>query len=447
MDDNGDGRFDDVPPNDGNPDGSNVLRVADRFTGWTRQLILNKDGNVRPVFANALTALRGAPEWQGVLRYNQFAQTAVAYAPPPWVEDRAGWKARIWSDDDDSLTTEWVQRQGIFIKSHEVASAVQTVALENKFNPVQDYLNGLTWDGENRIEEVMPAIFGAESNAYTRAVFRCFLVSAVARAMQPGCKVDTVLIMEGDQGLRKSTAMLELFGSEFFTDDMPDLGTKDAAITAGSAWCIELAELTGMQKKDVEVIKAFITRRIDNFRPPYGRRNVQIARQCILVGSSNDDAYLKDATGGRRFWPVRCGAIDIERLKEARDALWAEAVALYRLGPGEGGEWWLIDADVQAMAKVEQDDRYEGDPWEPLIADWVDAKAVVTVEDILMKCLEVAKSDLTTAGRMRVAKALKRAGWVKDRRRLPGQKGPVVVWVSPGSASTPDMLGGENEPV
>src|SRR5262249_9639861 len=152
-----------------------------------------------------------------------------------------------------------------------------------------------------------------------------------------------------------------------FTDDMPDLSTKDASLATAGVWIIEPSELDAMTRADVNRVKAFLSRRIDRFRPPYGRRFVKFKRQCIFAGSVNDTEYLKDDSGGRRFWPVRCSVLGLEALGRDRDQLWAEALVRYR----RGEPWWLKDPELIAAAVQEQDDRFSGDPWQPVIGEWL----------------------------------------------------------------------------
>jgi predicted P-loop ATPase len=320
------------------------------------------------------------------------------------------------------------------IKDREVAQAVEMVAKENSYNPPKDYLDGLNWDGEARLETLLPKIFGAEPIPFVVAALRCFLIGAVARVYEPGCKMDTMLVLEGPQGIRKSTAVRELFGEANFTDDMPEFGTKDASITAGSAWCIEIAELSAMvsRRKENEVIKAFITRRVDNFRPPYGRRNIKRPRHCVLAGTTNADDWMRDDTGGRRYWPIRCGEIDVELLKTNRDQIWAEARAMYLLGPDDGGAWWFTDPVLMEEARREQEARSVVDPWERLVLDHVATRRETTCEQILMEGLSVNKGDLKTADQMRIANILKQAGWRKKRVWNKGN-----VWFAPDSQPLP----------
>jgi predicted P-loop ATPase len=411
----------------------NIIDATGVFADWRNKLLLNGGKKPRAILANVATAFRHAPEWKAVLGYDIFADETTLLQPPPWAQDRQGWQPEAWTDADDTRATEWMQRQGILVKDRDVALAVQMVARENGFHPVMDYLDGLTWDCENRIETLLPKIFGVEPTPYVQTAFRCFLIGSVARIYEPGCKMDCMLVLEGPQGVRKSTAVRELYGERHFTDDMPDLGSKDAAMTVGSAWCIELAELSAMvgRRKEVEVIKAFISRRIDDFRPPYGRRNVKRPRHSVLVGTTNaTDDWMRDETGGRRFWPIRCGAIDVELIKVYRDQLWAEAVALYQLGRNEGGAWWFTDQAIIDEAREQQEARTASDPWAPLVLGFVGGMSQTTGEEVLTKCLMVSKGDLKKADLMRITGILKGAGWSKRKVQIEGRPRGWV-WFSP----------------
>jgi predicted P-loop ATPase len=215
--------------------GNVVFDATGMFGDWRNKLILNDMKKPRAVLANGVSGFRHAPEWNGVLGYNKFADEVTLVLPPPWVTDRQDWKPRPWTDDDDTRATDWLQHQGIMLKDREVALAVQMVARENGYHQVLDYLDGLHWDGEPRIETLLVKSLGAEPTSYVLAALRCFLIGSVARVYEPGCKMDTMLVLEGRQGARKSTWVRELYGEAHSTDDMPDLGTEDAAITAGSA--------------------------------------------------------------------------------------------------------------------------------------------------------------------------------------------------------------------
>jgi predicted P-loop ATPase len=238
-----------------------------------------------------------------------------------------------------------------------------------------------------RIDTWLSAYLGAEGTEYARAVGSRWLISAVARILRPGAKADCCLILEGQQGIRKSTALRTLAG-EFFTDELADLGSKDAAMQTRGVWIIELSELDNLSHSEVARIKAFMSRTTDRFRPPYGMRLVESPRQCVFAGTVNHSTYLRDETGGRRFWPITCGRIDVEALVRDRDQLWAEAKARF----DAGGVWWLDSEELVRMASDEQTERYEGDPWEEVIGRWTDDRSNVSISEVLEKCLQ--KSEL-----------------------------------------------------
>ena len=289
-----------------------ATRPAAAFSiDWREDLLLNEDGELRPVLANAITALRGAPEWDGVLWHDAFATRTVARRPPPWMGRPKQWSDTPWSDRDDALVADWMQHQGIMVPMSIAGQAVEVVARDRDFHPVREYLDRLTWDGTSRLDTWLLRYLGAEDTPYHRAVGRRWLVSAAARIYAPGCKADCALILEGPQGIRKSSALMEL-ASPWFTDRLSDLSSKDAAMETRGVWIIEIAELDTMGRAAVSTIKAYMSRTQDRFRPPYGKRLVDLPRQCVFAGSVNPEGgYLRDPTGGRRFWPAVCGAIDL----------------------------------------------------------------------------------------------------------------------------------------
>jgi predicted P-loop ATPase len=211
--------------------------------------------------------------------------------------------------------------------SVEIAGqAVQAVAKDRTFHPVCEYLDALSWDGIKRIDTWLSVYLGAEATDYTTAVGARWLMSAVARIYRPGVKADCCLILEGSQGLMKSMSLKTIAGP-YFTDEIADLGSKDSAMQTRGVWIIEIAELDSMTRSEVGRIKAFMSRSTDRFRPPYGKRLIESPRQCVFAGSVNHSTYLRDETGGRRFWPVACTRILIEDLARDRDQLWAESQA------------------------------------------------------------------------------------------------------------------------
>lgn len=226
-----------------------------------------KDGTPQPirVVANAIIALRHAPEWEDVLAFNEFSQQTITQRPTPWRKKADS----VWLDVDDSLACEWLQREeNILVTTAMVAEAVQTVSRENSFHPVRDYLKALTWDHKPRIERWLTDYLGSADSPYVRAVGRRWLISAVARVEKPGCQVDHVLLLEGPQGIRKSAALRELVGDEWFSDHLSDLGSKDSRIDLLDKWVVEMSELVAMRRGiALERVKAFLTARSDHYVP------------------------------------------------------------------------------------------------------------------------------------------------------------------------------------
>jgi predicted P-loop ATPase len=329
-----------------------------------------------------------------------------------------------WTDEDDLRATEWLQLEGISVRSEITGQAVEVVAREASFHPVRSYLNGLKWDGTRRLDGWLHRYFGADDSTYTTEVGSRFMISAVARVIEPGCKADCCLILEGPQGMKKSTALRVLAGP-WFTDEIADLGSKDSAMQTMGVWIIEIAELDAMSGPSMSKVKAFLSRSEDRFRPPYGKRVIRSKRQCVFAGTVNHNTYLNDETGGRRFWPVKCDApsIDIEGLIGVRDQLWAEAMHEYQ----HGKPWWLDTPELNRLAAEQQADRYEEDAWDELIVTFVAGKPSVSVQEILT-FLGKERQNWTHQDRCRIGRCLRAHGWIqhnlgsraaRERRYLP----------------------------
>ncbi len=410
------------------------IKAAEPQIDWRTLLICrqNKGGAPQPLplLANAITAFRQAPEWKGVLGFNEFSLQVVTRRPTPWGKQVSS----RWIDVDDSLATEWLQREGgIFVSSNTVAEAVQTVARENGFHPVRDYLKSLVWDEVPRIDTWLMDYLGCTDSQFIRTAGSRWLISAVARIFRPGCQADHVLLLEGPQGIRKSSALRALVGDEMFADHIADLGSKDSRLDLLGKWVIEMSELVSMRRGEIERVKAFLTARADHFRPPYGRRAVDVPRQNVFAASTNDGQPFGDATGNRRFWPVRCGDVDVASIERDRGQLWAEAYQRYR----QGEAWWLDTPELNLLARQEQEERYEPGVWDDIILEWVEdphqradlSSGVtipitpwygsepnkVTISDILIHAIGKDKDRLTQADRNQVARCLTHDG------RLPKQ--------------------------
>ena len=293
------------------------------------------------------------------LRYDEMRERPIGNGTVPWDASRT-LNSEQWRDEDDLGLRIWLENKFNLsgeVSGTKIADAITSVAWDNRFHPIRDWLNTLQWDGEPRLDTMLIDFLGAADNEYTRAVSRKWLAGAVARVMDPGCKFDYMLVLESTkQGIGKSTFGAILAGDEWFNDDMVSMQGKDAIEALQGSWIIELAELHTFSKSEVEHIKAFISRRNDKMRPAYGRRIRVFPRQCIFLGTTNEETYLKDASGNRRFWPVLCHIprMDVDKLRAERDQLFAEAVHRYK----SGEPLYLEDAKIEERAIKEQSLRF-----------------------------------------------------------------------------------------
>lgn len=393
--------------------GAQVAVATQPSTNWRNGLLLNMNGSVKALLANAITALRFSSEWSGVLAYDDFALNTVALRPAPWMPSDISLPLS-WSGTEDILAADWLQHQDISVPLHVAGQAVEAVAKANRFHPVREYLESLTWDGTHRLATWLNTYLGVEPSPYASAVGSRWMISAVARIFAPGSKADTCLILEGPQGIKKSTA-LRVLAEPWFAEEIAELGSKDASMQLQGVWIVEIAELESMTRADVGRVKDFMGHLTDRFRPPYGQRTIKVPRQCVFAGSVNHSTYLRDETGGRRFWPVDCKApvIDVDGLTTVRDQLWAEAVFLFH----EGKAWWLDSPELNRRAAEEQADRYEGDPWDELILPWVESRDSVSITEVLSYCIEKKKDTWTQADKNRVARCLRARGWERFNAR------------------------------
>jgi predicted P-loop ATPase len=379
---------------------------------WKSDLLRSEHGAPKPLLANAITLFGQAPPFAGLIKLDEFAARIMLLGTPPWENSARTWEPRPWSNSDDIRAAEWLQRQGIAVNPNVAGQAVTVIAERQRFHPVIDYLDQQKWDGQARLATWLTRYLGAQNTPYNSHVGRCSLIAAIARIRRPGSKVDTMPILEGAQGLGKST-LLRLLFAPWYSDEIADFGSKDAAMQLSGAWLIEISELDAMSRADAGRIKSFISRTTDRYRPPYGSRVIEQPRSCVFWGTTNSDAYLKDETGGRRFWPVKIGKIDLDGLAVARDQLWAEAQHAFT----SGEKWWFEDQEVQAAAADEQRARYEGDPWDNLIGKFVATRSFVTIPQILKEAFDLPAGQWGQREQIRVARCLKSLDFVRKQKR------------------------------
>jgi predicted P-loop ATPase len=379
-------------------------------------LILDEARKVIANLANLILILREAPKWKGVLGYDEFNARVVIRQRPPWGEEVAD---TPWTDHHDSLARVWFQNEKISPSAGDVGRAVQAAARHNPFHPVRDYFDSLVWDKEPRLESWLQTYFHVEDSEYVRAIGPRYLISAVARIFQPGCKVDHVLVLEGPQGRQKSEGLRTLaIKDSWFTDRLSHVASKDAALEIAGVLIVEIAEMDALTKATSSTTKAFLTRRRDRFRPPFGKHTINLPRQCVFAATINPPAggYLKDPTGARRFWPVACqGMIDRDGLENVRDQLWAEAVYRFKAG----APWWLETPQLEALATVEQSARFVIDPWEERIRDWLGDRNDISLSEVLEHGLGLAPEAQTQSAQKRIVGILMRMDFAKHRPRTP----------------------------
>jgi predicted P-loop ATPase len=381
---------------------------------WSDDLVLDDAGGVRPLLTNLILFLREHPNWKGVLAYDEFNARVVIRKRLPWGDETLD---ATWTDHHDSLTRTWFQREDIAAQHGDVGRAVQAAARANVFHPVRDFFDALVWDGTPRLDSWLSAYLHADDTEYARAVGPRFLISAVARIYKPGCKVDYTLVLEGPQGKQKSEALRILaIRDDWFTDRLSHVASKDAAQEIAGVLLLEIAELDALTKASSSAVKAFLTRRFDRFRPPFGKYLIKLLRQCVFAGTVNPAAggYLKDPTGARRIWPVAChGVIDLEALERDRSQLWAEAVARFNAG----AKWWLETPALEALATAEQALRFKEDAWKGPILKWLGKRQDASIAEVLERALKIAPRDQTHSAEIRVANILTQLGFTKYRAR------------------------------
>lgn len=387
------------------------VKQATAPSGWKAKLRYDDNGDLRPTLANLVTILNHHPDWRGTLFYDEFSGDILKRKPPPFPNAKLG----EWADLDSSKTHVWLEEQFDLSKLSTLAvdEAVAVVADLHSIHVVKERLEPLHWDGKPRLKTAAIRYFGAEDNAVHRFVFQAWMVGAVKRIYEPGSQFDNVLVLEGKQGARKTTA-LRVLGSPWHAESITDAGNKDSLTTLRGKWIVEFSEFDALNRVENSRIKQHISATNDVYRPPYGRRSITVPRQNVFAATVNPEKYLKDETGARRFWPVRCGQqLDIEALRRDCDQLWAEAVHLYR----QGEQCWATP-DMTYLTEA-QEERFMDDPWEEHLIEFAFGKPEIQVRDALSH-LGVYVSQQTQADKNRVVKILGRLGYVCKRFKRNG---------------------------
>lgn len=342
--------------------------ITDEEEDFLSKLKRDNKGNPESDVFNCLLVLKQDPALKGKIRLDEFAHRLVVIDDLPW---RGKDETPYWTDTDDACLRNYFATKYLIKGKGIIDDALQEVTQDNKFHPVRQYLTGLTWDGECRVDTLFIDYIGAEDTDYIRAVTRKWMCGAIARVMEPGVKFDTAIVLYGAQGLGKSL-ILERLGRKWFNNSLVDIKTKDALEQIQGSWINELAELAPTYKNDNEIVKAFISRTSDRFRSPYGRRTEEYPRQCVFAGSTNNLMFLKDRTGNRRFWPItgdkdRKTKNAWELSKEEIDQLWAEAFTYWA-----EGEPLVLEGELEEEALRIQLSHTEGGELVGLIEEYLE---------------------------------------------------------------------------
>lgn len=387
---------------------------------WTGLLRRNGNGTIYPDLANVLIALRNEPSIAEAFTFDEMQQETMVHKSLPLAPGAGAGEAppKRLADDDVTRVQEWMQHSGMPKVGREtVGQAIEARARERRFHPIRDYLQGVKWDGKPRLNTWLKTYMGAEgSDNYLAAIGSMFVIAMVARVMDPGCKCDYMLVLEGEQGVMKSLACKALAGEDYFSDDIGDMGNKDAKQHVIGKWLIEESELANFTRASTETLKSFLSRTHEKFRPPYGKNQVVAPRQCVFVGTTNRSDYNKDETGARRLWPVRVVTrIDVEGIKRDRDQIFAEGVERYR-----AGENWWPDPEFEAeIIRPEQAERRSIDAWQQPIDQWLEGRRSdkVSVMEVAFGALFMERARLGTADQNRVKSCMSLAGWKKEDQR------------------------------
>jgi hypothetical protein len=374
---------------------------------WMAELRRTSKGELKASFGNLVRILMHDPEYAGKLRLDEM-QGAVSLADVDVTDALVS-----------SIRVDIEQRYAIQPGDAETARAVQLVASKNAFHPVRDFLKCLKWDGVQRLNDVALKILKVRSDseeeaALAKLLVRRWFIGLVARPLAPGCKMDTALILEGAQGIGKST-FFRLIAGEWFSDTEMALD-KDAMMQLRGAWIYEWAELDVMGRQSVTRVKAFLSSTEDKFRPPFGRTPATVPRGGVIVGTTNNQDFLHDPSGSRRFWVVSVSVIDKGLLRAQREQLLAEAVAAHL-----GGERYWLDEEEEKQREALAIRFADSDPWEDRVLEFAAAQQRVRTQDVMLQALNVPMDRLTKQYEMRVGSILRRAGYHREQARVGGK--------------------------
>lgn len=388
----------------------------DESPKWVKYL-LRKNGDIQPCLANVVDIIENDDRWKGVLAFDEFAQRVVKLKSPPFWNGKG--TIGEWDAQDDARLAMWITKIWRFnVSTSMVLESVEVAARNNIVNPPKEWLESLKWDGKKRLLGWMTRYMGVPDNEYTQRVGVWFFMGMVKRVTDPGCKFDYCLVLEGPQGRRKST-LLEAIGGEWFGDTDLDLHNKDAMSALRGKMLYEISEMGALAKAESSKQKSFLSRKYDEYRPVYGRREIRVPRKVVFAGTVNDWEWNKDPTGGRRFWPIEVSLhIDVDGLKEVRQQLFAEALARVK----DGQRYWPTPDEQEKLFDKEQLKRTIHESYIDGLDEWVAQRALevhpeFTLYDAATKCLNIDAKGISRDIQTRIGNALRQLGCKRVEKR------------------------------
>ena len=382
---------------------------------WRDLMLYDQYGKAKASFGNLCLIFRNHARFKGRLGYNEMSLAPQLDGKP--VEEAHFEDFR-----------EWFEREERIIPPVEaLQSAMLRVARETSWHPIKLYLEGLRWDGEFRLIRLATDVLGSKEHPLTASMMRKTMIAAVARIFEPGCKLDTVSILAGEQDRKKSTFWTGLFSKAWFNDSTIDVHDKDGKLIARKFWCSEWAEIDAIfASKDRSVLKGFVTSPTDNFRAPYAKNVESYPRSSIFVGTTNEPTFLVDPTGSRRYWVIPVEKeIDVALLEEWRDQLWAEAVMAYRDGRAQkvGFLWWLSPEEESMRRDMSEQYQVE-ETWEDDIAKFAKKRTLAresfSTNDVQKLAMDMDASKQTVMTAKRVSSILRKLGYDQVFKRVDG---------------------------
>lgn len=398
-----------------------VQKEESRYAVWDKCGIAStKSGQPICNADNVLRVFEYMPKMQGIVWYDEFQKKY-------FTKSESG-QAREWRDIDDLNVMSMLQRDlGLSrISDDIVRKAVMVYAHRNIKNEPRDWFDTLVWDKTPRLDMFLHAYLGADYSEYSRCASKNWWISMVARVYQPGCKADNMVILEGGQGKLKSTA-LGAIGGRWFSECHESANSPNFYHVIQGKLIVEIAELDAFSRAEVNTIKKVISCQVDRYRPPYSRAAEDFPRQCIFVGTTNEEDYLKDNTGARRFWPIRIGQVNISLIRDDRDQLFAEAVHRYKAGE----TWWEMPTEETLR---EQEGRRQADEWERIIGDYLINKQDTTITEVAVEALKIDVGKIDVGLQRRIGKTMKILGWSKHNLMRGGRQ--MKIWRSPSFYDT-----------